>query len=178
MKSVSPASSSCAPLTWGPPILSVTSSPACANQLVRNVTLSAPNAVADHTVALKIPATTVIDGRMRAKLEPACDIGNLIVPVDPQQIRASRMPKRAAGPFGARTGTDGRYRGPSGRAGNNRALIACASARDRASGTQRAVCNPTARQDALPIAAAFADFGGRSSTLGRDGSGLPGRGCL
>jgi hypothetical protein len=55
---------------------------------------------------------------MRAKLEPACDIGNLIVPVDPQQIRASRMPKRQAAPFGARTGTDGRCRAPSGRAGN------------------------------------------------------------
>src|SRR4029078_9925722 len=89
----------------------------CANQPRGNGTVSAPNALADHTVALRIPATTVIDGRMRAKLEPACDIGNLTVPVDPQEIRASRMPKKGGGAVLLAHGTDGRCRAPSGRGG-------------------------------------------------------------
>jgi len=60
----------------------------------------------------------------------------------------------------------------------NRAAIPCASARDPASRTQPAVCNPAVRQDALPIVAAFADFGGRSNMLGRGGFGHPARGAL
>jgi len=45
-------------------------------------------------------------------------------------------------------------------------------------GAQPPVYNPTARPDALPIAAASADFAGRSITRAGDGFGLPGRGCL
>ena len=52
------------------------------------------------------------------------------------------MPKRAAAPFGARTGTDGRCGGPRAGRAINRAPIACTSGRDHASGTQPAVCNP------------------------------------
>ena len=44
-----------------------------------------------------------IDERMRAKFEPASDIGNLIVPGGPAANQSKSDAKREAGPFGART---------------------------------------------------------------------------
>jgi hypothetical protein len=101
-----------------------------------------------------------IDERTRAKYEPSSDIGNLIVLVDPPEIRASRMPKGMSGPFGARTERTLSATLRPGRATDQSRPFPAASRRNHTRGARPAAAGlvalcPSLRQ--LPILAAELD---------------------